>query len=185
MPDQPDLPDLPALSDDELRETLDLMATAIASMSNRIDDLTVVADKQIKVSTEARIAAFAARDQTDPKAFGQLVGEVIDGEIDENLERMGRMATDLLKVSNRTQAVLKKAGEDKSDALRDIWDREQKVKQFKSRLPWFGLGAVILALVMTFAFPRFLASYPASCAALGATWTSTTSNVDACVFYQR
>ena len=38
---QPDQPDLPALSDDELRETLDLMATAIASMSNRIDDLTL------------------------------------------------------------------------------------------------------------------------------------------------
>jgi len=56
MTDQPDL------SDDELRETLDLMATAIASMSN---DLTTVADKQIKVSTEARIAAFAARDHTD------------------------------------------------------------------------------------------------------------------------
>lgn len=38
----PDQPDLPALS----------------------DDLTAVADKQIKVATEARIAAFAARDQT-------------------------------------------------------------------------------------------------------------------------
>ena len=68
-----DQPDLPALSDDELRETLDLMATAIASMSNRIDDLTTVADKQIKVSTEARIAAFAARDQTDPKGDRQVV----------------------------------------------------------------------------------------------------------------
>ena len=104
MIDKPDLdqPDLPALSDDELRETLDLMATAIASMSNRIDDLTTVADKQIKVSTEARIAAFAARDQTDPKAFCQIVGNVIDGEIDENLGRMARMATNLLKVSNRT-----------------------------------------------------------------------------------
>ena len=113
---QPEQPGLSALSDDELRETLDLMATAIASMSNRIDDLTTVADKQIKVSTEARIAAFAARDQTDPKAFGQLVGEIIDGEIDENLARMARMATDLLKVSNHTQEVLRKAEEDKSTA---------------------------------------------------------------------
>ena len=63
----PDQPDLPALSDDDLRETLDLMATTVASMSDRIDDLTAVADKQIKVATEARIAAFAARDQTNPK----------------------------------------------------------------------------------------------------------------------
>lgn len=185
MTDQsdPDQTGLLALSDDELRETLDLMATAIASMSNRIDDLTTVADKQIKVSTEARIAAFAARDQTDPKAFGQLVGEVIDGEIDENLGRMARMATDLLKVSNRTQEVLKKAEEDKSAALRDLWDREQKVDRFKGRLPWFALGAVVLALVLTVMLPRFLASNASMCAVLGATWTATTSGVDACVFY--
>lgn len=178
-----DQPDLPALSDDELRETLDLMATAIASMSNRIDDLTTVADKQIKVSTEARIAAFAARDQTDPKAFGQLVGEVIDGEIDENLGRMARMATDLLKVSNRTQEVLKKAEEDKSAALRDLWEREQKVDGFKARLPWLGLGAVVLAVAMAVLLPRFLASNASVCAVLGASWTMTTTGVDACVFY--
>ena len=185
MTDQsdPDQLGLPALSDDELRETLDLMATAIASMSNRIDDLTTVADKQIKVSTEARIAAFAARDQTDPKAFGQLVGEVIDGEIDENLGRMARMATDLLKVSNRTEEVLKKAEEDKSAALRDLWEREQKVDRFKARLPWFGLGAVVLALAMTLLLPRFLASNASACAVLGASWTTTTTGVDACVFY--
>ena len=41
----PDQPDLPALSDDDLRETLDLMATAVASMSDRIDDLTAVAPR--------------------------------------------------------------------------------------------------------------------------------------------
>mgnify|MGYP001233222247 CR=1 FL=1 len=66
----PDQPGSPTLSDNDLRETLDLMATAVASMSDRIDDLTVVADKQIKVATEARIAAFAARDQTNPKNTG-------------------------------------------------------------------------------------------------------------------
>jgi|TARA_R110000744_G_scaffold377735_1_gene493058 hypothetical protein len=70
----PDQPDLPALSYDDLRETLDLMATAVASMSDRIYDLTAVADKQINVATEARIAAFAARDQTNPKKYGDLLG---------------------------------------------------------------------------------------------------------------
>ena len=47
----PDQPDLPALSDDDLRETLDLMATAVASMSDRIDDLTAVAAKPIRKNT--------------------------------------------------------------------------------------------------------------------------------------
>ncbi|WP_299592906.1 hypothetical protein [uncultured Tateyamaria sp.] len=185
MTDEPssDQPDFPALSDKELSETLDLMATAVASMSDRIDALTRAADKQIKVSTDARIAAFAARDQTDPKAFGQLVGEVIDGEIDENLARMARMATDLLKVSKHTQDVLKKAEEDRSAAQRAIWEREQKVAQFKARLPWFGLGAVVLALTMTLLLPRFIASFPSGCAALGGIWQTTTTGVNACVFY--
>jgi len=144
---------------------------------------TRAADKQIKVSTDARIAAFAARDQTDPKAFSQLVGEVIDGEIDENLARMARMATDLLKVSNHTQDVLKKAEEDRSAWQRAIWEREQKVDQFKARLPWFGLGAIILALGMTFLLPHFIASFPSGCAALSGVWQTTTTGVNACVSY--
>ena len=53
----PDQPDLSTLSD---------------------DDLTAVADKQIKVATEARIAAFAARDQTNPKKYGDLLGQTLD-----------------------------------------------------------------------------------------------------------
>ena len=180
----PDQPEFPALSDKELRETVDLMATAVASMSNRIDGLTKAANRQIEVSTEARIAAFAARDQTNPKKYGELVGATIDGKINDNLVRMGQMCVDLFSASNRAQDALKKAEEDKSAALRQVWEREHKAKQLKSRLPWFGLGALVLALVMTIAFPHFLASYPSTCAVLGVTWTATTEGVNACVFYQ-
>jgi hypothetical protein len=181
---EPDQPEFPALSDDELRETLDLMATAVASMSNRIDGLTTVANKQIEVSTEARIAAFAARDQTDPKKYGETVGSTIDGKINDNLVRMGQMCVDLFDASNRAQVALKKGEDDKSDALRAVWEREQKADRLKSRLPWFGLGALVLALAMTVALPRFLASNASACAVLGASWTTTTTGVDACVFYR-
>ncbi|MGX0978464.1 hypothetical protein ACSSVY_004204, partial [Roseovarius sp. MBR-51] len=54
-----------------------------------------------------------------------------------------------------------------------------------SRLPWFGLGALVVALVLTVTLPRFLASNASTCAVLGASWTTTTTGVDACVFYQR
>ncbi len=180
----PDQPDLPALSDDDLRETLDLMATAVASMSDRIDDLTAVADKQIKVATEARIAAFAAKKQTDPEHYGELVGATIDGRIGDTLTRVGQMAGDLLRASNHTQEVLKKADEARSDTMRQLWEREQKLDRFKSRLSWFGLGAVILALALTVILPRFIASYPATCALIGGVWTLTTTGTDACVFYR-
>ncbi|PYC46308.1 hypothetical protein DI396_16040 [Litorivita pollutaquae] len=179
----PDQPEFPALSDAELRETLDLMATAVASMSNRIDALTTVANKQIEVSTEARIAAFAARDQTNPKKYGELVGATIDGKINDNLVRMGQMCVDLFEASKRAQDALKKADEEKSTALREVWEREQTAKQLKTRLPWFGLGAAVLALVLTVLLPRFLASNASTCAVLGASWTTTTTGVDACVFY--
>ncbi len=125
----PDQPDLPALSDDDLRETLDLMATAVASMSDRIDDLTAVADKTI--------------------------------------------------------GALAKSENDRSTAYRAVFEREQKADRLKSRLPWFGLGALVVALVLTVTLPRFLASNASTCAVLGASWTTTTTGVDACVFYQR
>mgnify|MGYP000371231802 CR=1 FL=1 len=173
----------PALPDDELRETLDLLSTVMASVSDRVDANTQVLDRLNKTATEARQAAFAAKAQTDPKAYGELVGETIDGKINDNLVRMGQMCVDLFEASNRAQDVLKKAEEDKSVALRRIWEREQKADRLKSRLPWFGLGAVVLALAMTVLLPRFLVSNASACAALGAFWTTTTTGVDACVFY--
>lgn len=61
MPEKP-----PALSDDELRETLEMIATVVASASDRVDDQTVVLDRVNKTATEARQAAFAAKAQTSP-----------------------------------------------------------------------------------------------------------------------
>lgn len=173
----------PAPPDDELRETLDLLSTVMASVSDRVDAQTVVLDRVNKTAAEARQAAFAAKAQTDPKAYGELVGETIDGKINDNLVRMGQMCVDLFEASNRAQEVLKKAEEDRSAALRQIWEREQSVDRLKSRLPWICLGSVVLALAMTVLLPRFLVSYASACAVIGGSWTTTTTGVDACVFY--
>jgi len=181
-----DTPASPApLSDDDLRETLDLLATAVASISDRVDDQTRVLDRVNKTATEARSAAFAAQKQTDPEHYGEIVGATIDGRIGDTLDRVGQMAGDLLRASNHTQEVLMKAEDARSDTMRQLWEREQKLDRFKSRLPWFGLGALVLALVLTVMLPRFLASDASMCAILGASWTTTTTGVDACVFYQR
>lgn len=173
----------PAPPDDELRETLDLLSTVMASVSDRVDANTQVLDRLNKTATEARQAAFAAKAQTDPKAYGELVGGTIDGKINDNLVRMGQMCVDLFEASNRAQEVLKKAEEDRSAALRQIWEREQKIDLLKSRLPWFGLGAVVLALTMTVLLPRFLVRNASACAIIGGSWSTTTTDVDACVFY--
>ena len=158
----------PALPDDELRETLELLSTVMASVSDRVDAQTGVLDRVNKTAAEARQAAFAARSQTDPQKYGDLVGETIDGRINDNLVRMARFALELGQQTNVTARTLEKAEEDKLAILRKVREREQKADRLKRRLPWFGLGAVLVALVLTIALPRFYASNAATCAVLGA-----------------
>lgn len=97
MSQDPNQPEFPALSDAELRETLDLMATAVASMSDRIDALTAATDKQMKLSTEARIAAFAAKDQTDPKRYGEVIGQTVEEHISDSLRTLNQASNEVLK----------------------------------------------------------------------------------------
>ncbi|AUQ64888.1 hypothetical protein [Phaeobacter inhibens] len=179
----PDQPEFPALSDAELRETLDLMATAVASMSNRIDGLTMVANKQIAVSTEARIAAFAAREQTNPEKYGELIGQTVDGGIADSLTRLNKAAGVLLDSAERSSASFQETTTQHSNTLRLIQQLREKQQSDRRWLPWVGLGGVVLALVLTAALPRFLASNASACAVLGASWTMTTTGVNACVFY--
>ena len=130
----------PALPDDELRETLELFSTVMASVSDRVDAQTGVLDRVNKTAAEARQAAFAARSQTDPQKYGDLVGETIDGRINDNLVRMARFALELGQQTNVTARTLEKAEEDKLAILREVREREQKADRLKRRLPWFGLG---------------------------------------------
>ena len=44
----------PALPDNELRETLELLSTVMASVSDRVDAQTGVLDRVNKTTTEAR-----------------------------------------------------------------------------------------------------------------------------------
>ena len=180
-----DQPEFPTLSDDELRETLDLLATAVASISDRVDDQTRILDRVNKTATEARQAAFAARKQTDPETYGTLVGETVDGRIGKTLQRLDRLANHLELRTNQAASVLDQASQDRGKAFRDLHAREQKLEEFKRRLPWMGLGAFVLVIVLTATLPRVRAGNDTTCAILGAAWTTTTTGVDACVFYRQ
>ena len=175
----------PALSDDELRETLDLLGTVLASVSDRVDAQTGAMDRLVKTATEARIAAFTARDQTDPERYGEIIARTLDCHLGDSFVRLVRVADLLNQQTEQTNGVLERAEEDKWVILNEVRVRERKAERVKRNLPWFGLGALVLALAMTVTLPRFMASNASTCAVLGATWTATTSGVDACVFYQR
>ena len=184
MSQESDQPEFPALSDDELRETLDLMATAVASMSDRIDALTAVADKQIKVSTEARIAAFAAKDQTDPKRYGEMIGQTVHARLADGLKRLDAASTDVLRGVQHAQASYQETTTAHSDTLRLMNEHRQERQKDRKLLPWVALGAVVLTLVLTVTLPRFMAITASTCVVLGGVWTTTSTNTDVCAFYR-
>ena len=147
-----------------------------------------LADKQIKVSTEAQIAAFAARDQTNPENYDELIGQTVDGGIADSLKRLNKAAGVLLDSAERSSASFQETTTQHSNTLRLIQELRGKQQSDRRWLPLVGLGGVglggvVLAVVLTIALPRFLASNAAACAVLGASWTTTTTGVDACVFY--
>ena len=93
-------------------------------------------------------------------------------------------ASDLLRASSYTREVLSKADQDRTEAQRQLWEQERKLYQFRGRLRWFGLGAVVLVLVLTLLLPRFLANYGPTCGVIGGVWTTTSANTDVCAFYR-
>ncbi|WP_390915558.1 hypothetical protein [Pseudosulfitobacter sp. SM2401] len=95
------------------------------------------------------------QDQTNPKLYGDLIAKTVDDKIND-------VVVDLI---NR------------------ICEREAKVERFKARPPWLAGGFAILFVVGLLVLPRFIAAFPSGCAVLGGLWTTTTTGVDACVFY--
>ena len=116
--------------------TLDLMATVVVSMSNRVDDLTPTVDKQIRVATEARIAAFAARGQTNPKKYGDLLPQTRESHLSATADAMTEIVRGIAVQTDKTIGVLAKSEDDRSRAYREVFEREQKADRLKSRLPW-------------------------------------------------
>ncbi|UUV08742.1 hypothetical protein [Ruegeria sp. YS9] len=141
-------------------------------------------DRLNKTAAEARMAAFAAQTQTDPEHYGDLVGQAINARVHGPLEAMSQVANSLGVQSRHTDAVLKKAEQDKWEVFKDIREQEREIERFKTRLPWFGLGAVVLVFALAVLLPRFSAINSTTCAVFGGAWVQTTVGNFACVHYQ-
>lgn len=176
------------LSDAELRETLDLLSTVIASVSDRVDSQGSAIDRLTKTAAETRQAAFAARSQTDPELYGKVIAEEVLQKLGRAVVTIGqagvlidRSAEEAARVFERAKQL---ANEERYTLYREIREREKKADRLKRYLPWFAVGAVVLALGLTIAVPRFYASNLSTCTVIGAEWVRTASGVEACVFYQ-
>jgi len=176
-----DKPDRPPLSLDELRETLDRLGDLSLRLNDRVEEQTKVIGHATTMTNEARRAAEATKQQTDPDQYAEYAVEVIDKRLEKRMQDIKQTASDLLRASNYTREVLSKADQDRTDAQRQLWEQERKLYQFKSRLRWLVPGAVVLVVVLTLLLSRFLADFEAGCVVLGGTWTQTTTGVDVCV----
>ncbi|MCF7701504.1 hypothetical protein [Loktanella sp. M215] len=175
----------PALSDDELRETLDMIGTVVASVSDRVDAQTDALDRLNKTTTEARQAAFAAQRQTDPEFYGQIVGEVALKLIERSLADLKGTISDLDRQTRQTITVLKQKDDDRDRDRKTLTERERRIDAFKAKLPWMTFAVGVFAMVMTLTVPRFIAQFPSGCGVLGGTWTETSASSYVCAFFNR
>lgn len=168
MSSRPSAP--PASSDAELRETLDLLGTLMASVSDRVDAQTEALGRLSKTAAEARQAAFAARSQTDPKLFDAAMSEATRTGLNPTLDTLQRANTALLRGVDLAQTELKDAGKTKMELLKRLMAEYERLRWWRQHLPLLGLGAVLLLALFTLALPRFVALYPTVCWVLGGYW---------------
>ena len=153
----------------DLTRTLDVLATIVASVSDRVDGQTDVLGKLAGTAAETRQAAFAARAQADPGKLASEVGQALDralmprlGELAGAVERLGRM--------NEERNAYGKLQGQAMDLARDLRLARERAALWRARLPGIGLAALLLVLALLVLVPRVVASYPMGCRLMGGDW---------------
>jgi len=179
-----DDPASPAPHKDELPETLERLIQLTLTLSDQMEEQTKAINKGTTLANEARHAADAARKQTDPEHYGELVGATIDVRLADSIKRLGNASGEVLNGIQRSNASFQETTSMHSATLRLIDDLRLKQDQDRRWSRWVALGGVVLAVVLTVALPRFLVTFEEGCVVLGGTWTQTTTAVNVCVFPQ-
>ena len=164
-PDDGDDP--PALSDADLAETLDLLATVVASVSDRVDAQTAALDRLTKTTAEARQAAFAAQAQTDPKFFAKPIGQAVREQLEIPLDRLNRLYAGFSDNSRQSLHRLDELASARADLLHALQTEKAKAQRWNKRAPFMATGTLVLVLALAITLPRVFATNPTVCAILG------------------
>ena len=92
--------------DAELRESLELMATLVASVSDRVEGQASALDRVAKVLAETRTAAFTARKQTDPAGYADQVAGQVEKRLGEMLRALSRTTNLLAQETDKNRRLL-------------------------------------------------------------------------------
>ena len=177
-----------ALSDAELRETIDLHSGVLAKMSDKIDEQGALQQQLIDVSTKGMDAilnaALAAKKQTDPARYAQHIEQELDKTIGRILDRLDILHSSFEADRCNAAYRLEDLVEQEENTLQRLRADQERAGRWKKRIPFIVFFGLVLALGLAIALPRFMAVNGTSCAVLGGEWLrGPESGKQACVFY--
>ena len=177
-----------ALSDAELRETLDLHSGVIARMSDKLDEQGTLQLKLIDTvigGMDAILdAARAAKQQTDPARYARHIEQELDKTIGRILDRLDILHSSFEADRCNATYRLEDLVQQEEITLQRLRADQEKAARWKKRIPFIALFGLVLALGLAVALPRFMAVNGTSCAVLGGEWLrGPESGKQACVFY--
>ena len=143
--------------EDELRETLDLLATVMASLSDRVDAQGDALDKLARVSAETRQAAFQARAQSDMGPVAEALSKTIAGALQPlqaEMRHVGQSARQERETTvRRIEALLEERSAPDNQRTRFLQGAVPR-----NWTPFFAALLLVLAVGSGFALPRAVAS---------------------------
>jgi hypothetical protein len=177
-----------ALSDAELRETIDLHSGVLAKMSDKIDEQGALQQQLIDVSIKGMDSilklALAAKEQTDPARYARHIEQELDKTIGRILDRLDILHSSFEADRCNAAYRLEDLVEQEENTLQRLRADQERAGRWKRRIPFIALFGLVLALCLAIALPRFLVANVSTCAVLGGEWLhGPESGKQACVFY--
>lgn len=177
-----------ALSDAELRETIDLHSGVLAKMSDKIDEQGALQQQLIDVSIKGMEAildaARAAKQQTDPARYAQHIEQELDKTIGRILDRLEILHSSFEADRRDATYRLEDLVLQEEATLQRLRADQERAGRWKKRIPFIAFFGLVLVLGLVIGLPRFLVANGSTCAVLGGEWLhGHESGKQACVFY--
>lgn len=176
---------LPALSDAALRETLDLMGQVVANMAGKLDRHDLILARMQSTAQESRDAALKAQAQTDPRLYGNHIGNELDKAMDRTLDRLEALQSGFATDRQETRHFLDQVEQHEERMLIRLRDELETARRWKKRVPFMAIAGLVLVLGLGVALPWVLAGNSATCAVLGGEWVGSTSGQRGCLLFSQ
>jgi len=143
----PPLPPAP-LHDVEMRETIDLLAQVMAAMSQRLGQQDEKLEHLLRLMAETQKVALSAKAQTDPKLYGQFIGNEVNLALDPVLDHFADATISLRKNLDETATRLQQLETAEQNALERLRDELAKAESWRRQRRWVWIAALAAGAVL-------------------------------------